>query len=191
MGPGLAGQLFVFDQYDQPAILNGSITVDLFDETKRPPGVQPNKPERWRFNKDVVKALRSVDERFGPNYVLFLPWPAYRPDVTRVRITVLYDPENGSYPIRALETKLSLDPTLARTPETGASEIRTPPPPGALPGSLTGSAGTAAPTSAAAGGRNASGPGMGVMTLSRTGARPSTAGAAGETSPAAPGPMRP
>jgi hypothetical protein len=162
MGPGLAGQLFVFDQYDQPALLNGSITVDLYDETKRPPGAQPNKPERWKFNKDVVKALRSVDERFGPNYVLFLPWPTYRPDMTRVRITVLYDPENGSFPIRALESRLTLDPTLAGAAETGASAT----PPKKLPTDLgTTTGGGAATMTAPANTGSSGGPGMGVIRM--------------------------
>jgi hypothetical protein len=110
MGPGLAGQIFVFGSNDFPTTLEGSLTVDLFDETPRAPGQPALKPERWKFNKDVLKALRSVDERFGPNYVIFLPWPAYRPDVTRVRIAVRFDPDNGSFPVYAPESRLTLDP---------------------------------------------------------------------------------
>lgn len=123
MGPGLAGQIFVFDPSDQPALLSGSITVELQDETRRPPGVPPLKPERWTFTKDVIASLRSVDERFGPNYTIFLPWPTYRPDVTHVRISVVYQPENGSFPIRALESRLTLDPMASKVAGTGAGVL--------------------------------------------------------------------
>jgi hypothetical protein len=124
MGPGLAGQIFVFDPADQPALLSGSVTVELQDETRRPPGVPPLKPERWTFAKDVIASLRSVDERFGPNYTIFLPWPTYRPDVTHVRISVVYQPENGSFPIRALESRLTLDPMASKVAGTGAGVLR-------------------------------------------------------------------
>ena len=116
MGPGLAGQVFLFGPQMQPAAADGTLTIDLYDETKRPPGIPPNKPERWQFRKDVLKTLRMVDERFGPSYVVFLPWPTYSPDVTRVRIKVRFDPDHGSFPLYAEESKLTLDTTL--TPVT-------------------------------------------------------------------------
>ena len=116
--PGLAGQVFVFGPGDLPATLDGSITVDLFDITHSAAGHSGVHLERWKFNRDVLKALRSMDERFGPNYVLFLPWPAYRPDVSRVRLAVRYDPENGTFPIYAPETRMALDATLAGSTET-------------------------------------------------------------------------
>jgi hypothetical protein len=189
MRPGLAGQLFVYDQYDQPALLNGSITIDLYDETKRPPGAQPNKPERWKFNKDVVKALRSVDERFGPGYVVFLPWPAYRPDVTRVRITVMYDAENGSFPVRALETRLTLDPTLAGTTETGASlVVHESTPPKTLPSNLGSTPGGTTSPQIPANTGSSPGPGMGVIQMN--GPRSSN-GRPGEANPGIIGPARP
>jgi len=174
MGPGLAGQIFAFDQSDQPAILNGSITVDLHDETNRAPGALPNKPERWKFSKDVIKSLRSVDERFGPNYVLFLPWPTYRPDVRKVRITVLYEPENGSFPIRALESRMTLDSSFSQKTETGATRIRQSIPPESLPSSITSTNhGAAAPTNASTAGSTPAGPGLGVLRMG--GSRSSTA----------------
>ncbi len=117
MVPGLAGQVFLYTADARPAAANGTLTIDLFDETPRPPGVPPLTPERWEFKKDVLNALRTVDERFGDCYVVFLPWPTYRPDVTRVRLRVRYDPDNGSYPIFAAETRLIL------TASGGASDV--------------------------------------------------------------------
>ncbi len=39
--------------------------------------------------------LQAVDETFGKSYVLFLPWPAYKPDITKICISARYDPENS------------------------------------------------------------------------------------------------
>jgi hypothetical protein len=124
-GPGLAGQIFLFGSRDQFVLADGTLTIDLYDETPRPPGVPANKPERWQYKKDVLKEMRDVDERFGPNYVIFLPWPTYRPDVTRVRITVRYDPEHG-YPLYAQETKLHLDTMASRASDGGATNVGRP-----------------------------------------------------------------
>jgi hypothetical protein len=90
-GPGLAGQMFLFGPRMQNVEADGTLTVELYDETPYPPGHPGNIPERWVFTKDALKKLRSVDERFGKCYVLFLPWPTYRPDVTRVRIVSHFD----------------------------------------------------------------------------------------------------
>lgn len=96
MGSGLAGQMFLFGgpklQFVEP---DGVLTIDLVDVTPRPPGQKAALPERWQFNKEMLRNLRAGDETFGKSYVLFLPWPDYRPDITRVRITARYDPDNG------------------------------------------------------------------------------------------------
>lgn len=117
MNPGLAGQLFLFGPNLQPATAEGKLTVALYDETPRPPGQQPATPEGWEFDKEALKKLRTVDERFGPCYGLFLPWPSYRPDITRIRIAVRYDPEQG-YPLYGTETRITLD---NRVPGAGAA----------------------------------------------------------------------
>ncbi len=121
MGPGLVGQIFLLNARDLPATADGTLTVDLFDETPRPAGRPSIKPERWQFTKDVLKGLRTMDERFGPSYAVFLPWPTYRPDVTRVRIKARFDPEQG-FPLYAEETKITLDTTASGGPgaEIGA-----------------------------------------------------------------------
>src|SRR5262249_14217229 len=69
-----------------------------------------NIPEGWEFDKETLQKLRTVDERFGPCYGLFLPWPTYRQDITRIRIAVRYTPENGP-PMYALGTKVNMDNT--------------------------------------------------------------------------------
>jgi hypothetical protein len=108
--PGLVGQVFLFGPKDQFAPANGKLTVALYDETPRPPGVEGNKPEGWEFTKEALRGLITPDERFGMSYALFLPWPTYRPDVTRVRIAARFDPEEG-FPLYAREVKITLDNT--------------------------------------------------------------------------------
>lgn len=90
-GPGIVGQVWIFDKSGMPVEVNGTLTVWLFDETKRLPGQPGLMPECYEFTKDVLKTLHCKDERFGRCYQLFLPWPTYRPDVTQARITVRYD----------------------------------------------------------------------------------------------------
>jgi hypothetical protein len=109
-GPGLAGQMFLFGKGAVPALADGTLTVDLFDETPRPPGQPSNVPERWSFDKEALKQLQATDERFGKCYILFLPWPTYRPDVTRVRIAARYDGDNKRT-LYAEEAKLNISPT--------------------------------------------------------------------------------
>jgi hypothetical protein len=94
-GPGLVGQLFLFGGPKQSFVdADGTLTVDLIDETPRPAGQKPATPERWQFSKELLLKMRTVDETFGKSYVLFLPWPAYKPDITRVRIAARYDPDD-------------------------------------------------------------------------------------------------
>ena len=96
MGAGLAGQMFLFGGPNlQFAQADGTLTVDLIDETPRPPGQTGAKPERWQFDKNTLRNLKTVDETFGKSYVLFLPWPAYRSDISRVRVSARYDPDSG------------------------------------------------------------------------------------------------
>jgi hypothetical protein len=96
MGAGLAGQMFLFGGPKlEFAQADGTLTVDLIDETPRPPGQSGAKPERWQFDKNTLRNLKTVDETFGKSYVLFLPWPAYKSDITRVRVSARYDPDTG------------------------------------------------------------------------------------------------
>jgi hypothetical protein len=110
-GAGIAGQMFLFGGPKLQFVeADGTLTVDLIDETLRPAGQKGATPERWQFNKEHLKKLRAKDETFGESYVLFLPWPAYRPDITRVRISARYDPETGNT-LFAQPSVLTIDKT--------------------------------------------------------------------------------
>jgi hypothetical protein len=108
-GAGLVGQLLLYGPNWQLATPDGPLTVELYDETPR----QGRPTEsvflgRWTFDKDTLRLLRINDERWGPCYALFCPWPDYRADVLRVRLTVKYQPEGG-YPIYAEPITMTLD----------------------------------------------------------------------------------
>jgi hypothetical protein len=97
LSPGLVGEMFLVAANAQFTTPDGPVTVELYDETPRP-GKDPAKPVRlalWRFEKDVVRQLATTDERFGKCYALFLPWPDYRPDIVKIRLSLKYEPEHG------------------------------------------------------------------------------------------------
>ncbi|MCS6865933.1 MAG: hypothetical protein RMJ56_14385 [Gemmataceae bacterium] len=121
MSPGLVGQMFLFG-YNGSKLefveADGILTVDVIDKTPRPPGATPLRPERWQFNTEMLKRLQTVDETFGRSYVLFLPWPAYRPDVTRVEISARFDPSSG-HTLYSPPSILTLENTPHNTPVWG------------------------------------------------------------------------
>ncbi|MCE9566946.1 MAG: hypothetical protein K8U57_33510 [Planctomycetes bacterium] len=96
LGAGLTGQLFLFDTNMRAAPAEGKLTIALYDETPRQPGQTGAAPEVWEFTKEALKCLRTTDERFGAGYALYLPWPSYRADVTRVRLAVRFEPVEGA-----------------------------------------------------------------------------------------------
>jgi hypothetical protein len=104
--PGLAGRLYLFGpQIDFPMVGDGSLVVDLYDETGCPPG-QPALQEEWRLDPVTLKQLLRRD-MIGWGYTLFLPWGRYRPDLTRVQLRVRYEPAHGS-PLFAEPSSLNL-----------------------------------------------------------------------------------
>jgi hypothetical protein len=110
-GPGVVGQLFLVGGPKQTFVeADGILTVDLTDESPRPAGQQGAKPERWQFNKEMLKNLRTLDETWGQSYVLFLPWRAYKSDITRIKISARYDQPNGPT-LYSQPTVITLDKT--------------------------------------------------------------------------------
>jgi hypothetical protein len=90
---GLAGRMYLFDpELTKPVEGDGSVAVFLFDETH---GGEPVMLEAWVFDPQTLKRLMKKDPA-GPGYTLFLPWEKYRPDISRVRLRVRYQPAKGS-----------------------------------------------------------------------------------------------
>ena len=89
---GLPGQMFLFQADMKPAVANGDLTVIVIDETPRPPGTTVKKTDEvWHFGKDKLEKMVAMDEKFGKNFVLFVPWPDHWRDVSRVRLKARYD----------------------------------------------------------------------------------------------------
>jgi hypothetical protein len=119
MKPGIVGQLFLFGPTMRVATPEGPLTVELYDETPR-----PGRPAdsvwlgRWTYQKEQLRQLKITDERFGECYAVFLPWPDYRPEIARVRLTVKYEPEGG-FPIYATPSTMTIDTSA---PGSGVSQ---------------------------------------------------------------------
>lgn len=94
--PGIVGRLYLFGpQIDFPLAAEGCLTVDLFDDRPRAEGAPPVLLEEWRLDKDTLANLLRKDT-IGWGYTLFLPWGTYKPDLTRVRLKLRYDPVGGT-----------------------------------------------------------------------------------------------
>lgn len=104
---GVVGQMFLFTSDFKPAEANGQLVVEMYDITRQPN--EENRLGTWTFDKDTLKRLVTMDERFGKCYALFLPWPEYNPQVGRVKLKVRFDPERGGYPLFAKESPLTFD----------------------------------------------------------------------------------
>jgi hypothetical protein len=130
-GPGIVGQLFLFGGSNQTFVdADGMLTVDLIDETPRPAGRKAATPERWQFSKESLLKLRTEDETFGKSYVLFLPWPGYKRDIRKVKISARYDQEKG-HTLHARPTVVNLAapaPTMSEptTPSLSANDAARP-----------------------------------------------------------------
>jgi hypothetical protein len=102
--PGLAGRMYLFGpQIDFPLQGDGSVVVDLYDET----GDKPVMLEEWRFDHDTLRRLLRED-MIGWGYTLFLPWGTYKADVKRVRLRLCYQPASGS-PLYAENAPMTLN----------------------------------------------------------------------------------
>lgn len=108
MTHGIAGQMFLISPDNKPADVNGDLTVVVYDETPRPPGTPPMRPEVWNYKKDVLARLGTSDERFGRSYVVFLPWPPQWQDVSAVKIVGRYQ-SPGHPDLFAGEVHMALD----------------------------------------------------------------------------------
>jgi len=122
---GLPGQMFLFTSDGSPAEIAGDLGVMVYDETQRPNGVAPHKPEMWHFTQETLKRLVTSDERFGRTYALFLPWPPHWKDVTTVRIAARYVGQDKVTNLTTNEVRITLDQRAHDAPvwmQTGAGQ---------------------------------------------------------------------
>ena len=106
--PGLAGRLYLFGpEISFPLIEDGSVVVDLYDDTKAPGDGQPIPLEEWRFDPATLKRLAKKD-MIGWGYTLFLPWGTYKPEINQIHLKVRYVTAKGN-PFFCESGPMSLD----------------------------------------------------------------------------------
>lgn len=111
--PGFAGRLYLFGEpVGAPLVGDGSLVVDLYDETNAGPDRPAVHLEEWQIDKDSLKRLLKRDP-FGAGYTLFLPWGTCRPGVTKVSLKTRYE-RPGSTPLYAPNSTITLN-----SPPTG------------------------------------------------------------------------
>jgi hypothetical protein len=106
--PGFAGRLYLFGEpVGSPLIGDGSLVVDLYDETN----VSPDHPavhlEQWQIDKDSLRRLLKRDG-FGSGYTLFLPWGTCKPGIAKVSLKTRYE-HPGSTPLYAASAPITLN----------------------------------------------------------------------------------
>jgi hypothetical protein len=90
--PGLAGRLYLFGpRIDFPMLCEGSVAADLYDESDGKPVLR----ERLQIDQDNLKRLAQQDF-LGWGYTLFWPLPAYRPEMSKLRLRVCYQAKNAA-----------------------------------------------------------------------------------------------
>jgi hypothetical protein len=134
--PGLAGRLYLFGpQIDFPVKADGSVVVDLYDETSGKPVML----EEWRFDRDTLQKLLRED-MIGWGYTMFLPWGTCKADVKQVRLRLCYQPASGS-PLYAESALMTLNAADASPGGEGQAAA-----PAQKPPAATAAAPAAAPT---------------------------------------------
>lgn len=94
--PGIAGRIYLFGPTpDYPIAGDGSLTVDMYDDTAAGGSSAATPIERWEFDPVTFKRLLKRDT-VGMGYTVFLPWGTYRPDIKTVRLQVRYEPKGGN-----------------------------------------------------------------------------------------------
>jgi hypothetical protein len=118
--PGLVGRLYLFGpEISYPLIEDGSVIVDLFDDTKPATDGPPVPLEEWRIDPGTLKRLAKHD-MIGWGYTLFLPWGTYRPEINQIHLKLRYASAKGT-PLYSDSGRLSLDrPSMPGTAITQA-----------------------------------------------------------------------
>jgi hypothetical protein len=130
--PGLAGRVYLFGQeIKYPLGGEGTIVVDLYDDTLVAAGKPPVLLEEWRFDKDTLKRLLRRDA-VGWGYTLFLPWGTFKPEIRHVRLRLRYEVP-GAAPIYNESTVTFHNDTLPTPPLISQSAKRGVPLPPAQP----------------------------------------------------------
>lgn len=92
--PGIAGRVYLMnDDVKDMVDARGEIVVRLHDRTQ---GADSEKwLQQWIFHEADLKKLKKKD-LVGDGYTLFLPWPEYRPEISKIELRLAYFPRGGT-----------------------------------------------------------------------------------------------
>jgi hypothetical protein len=95
MTPGLMCRVYLFGaDAGVPLAGDGTVAIDLFDDTSLASGGKAVLKEQWNLDKDTLKGCLRKD-LVGWGYTLFLPWGTYNPSIKQVHMMVRYTPGTG------------------------------------------------------------------------------------------------
>jgi hypothetical protein len=107
---GLVGQVFMLSPNQKTATAQGDLTIALYDTTPRGPNSPEATPAIFHFDAATLARMRTNDERLGPCYAIFMPWPEAWKDVTSVRAQARYDAVDKSSPtVNSQAVSMNLD----------------------------------------------------------------------------------
>jgi hypothetical protein len=115
--PGLVGRIFLIGPGDKPGAIgapylgDGSLIVDLWDNTERGVNTEPKMMVNVHFPPEVLINLAKKDV-WGDGYSIWIPWEQYRPDIIQVYVNVGYTSaageklfgQSGTFPVDHSET---------------------------------------------------------------------------------------
>jgi hypothetical protein len=134
--PGIAGRVYFADDtpklganfsVDNPSQIEfkacgeGAIVVDLYDpnRSEKDSGAAPL--GQWRYDSVTLQRLLRKDV-IGWGYTLFLPWPDYKPEYTRIQLRLRFEPAKGGMAMYANSQPMTLDNGLNKAPVVTSSD---------------------------------------------------------------------
>jgi hypothetical protein len=105
---GLVGQVFMISPKSDHADAQGDLGIVIYDTTERANGSKERTPEMFHYNQETLKRMKTKDERLGPCYAIFLPWPPEWTDVKAVKIIARYQAPGGD-PLQSKEVAMNID----------------------------------------------------------------------------------
>jgi hypothetical protein len=94
---GLTGRVYLAGrELSEMVVADGRLVVEVYAVVPEPQQGPPARQGQWVIEKDTLNGRCLSKDVFGLGYTLNLPWPSYRPDVTRLEIRTRYEPAKGT-----------------------------------------------------------------------------------------------
>jgi hypothetical protein len=121
---GLAGRVYLTREgLSKMLVADGRLVVELYAVLPEQPQGPPVRQGQWVIEKPTLNAQCLSKDFVGTGYTLNLPWPTFRPDITRLEIRTRYEPAKGmpvfAQTIVTLNSGPAPAPVYANRMETG------------------------------------------------------------------------